>query len=45
MKPNSLGKANKKENVYNTVIKLKGLKIITMNIIKYQMLKKYNKVQ
>ena len=42
MKPTKLGKIKEKEKVYNAVSKfcIKGLKIIIVKIMNYQMLKK-----
>ena len=47
MKPTKLDKINVEEKVYDTVSELynKGLKIIKINIINYQMLKKINTIK
>ena len=47
MKPTNLSKTKEKENVYNTVSELynKGLKIIVMNIMNYQMFQKTSSIK
>ena len=47
MKPTNLSKTKEKENLYNTVSELynKGLKIIVMNIMNYQMFQKTSSIK